>query len=177
MTENRETSPVLRARFAGCFYAIVVVASIYSHVIAGGTNLGRASGLVAGTANLIVTALLFDLLRPVGLRIALLAVLFNLEGIAHEHDPLAFFGCYCICTGYLIIRSTFLPRMLGVAMVLAGFGLLLNAYGPLLAPALPRFISSIAFAFDGVGEIGLTLWLILFGVNGSKWQEQVHGQP
>jgi hypothetical protein len=129
---------------------------------------------VAGTANLIVTLLLFDLLRIVNFRIAFLAVFFNLEGIAHEHVPLAFFGCYCICTGYLIVRSTFLPRLLGVAMLLAGVGLLVNAYGPLLTPDFPRALSSIAFAFDGIGEIGLTLWLLLFGVKEAQWQRQAH---
>lgn len=172
MNDDGGASPLVTARLAGWAYAIVVVASIFSHVIAGGTGPGRASDLIAGTANLVVTVLLFDLLRPVEFRIAVLAVFFNLEGIAHDHNPLAFFGCYCICTGYLIFRSTFLPRLLGVAMMLAGFGLLVNAYAPLLAPGLPRPISAIAFAFDGIGEIGLALWLILFGVNEANWQRQ-----
>ena len=47
-----DMSPVLKARLAGGFYLITVAGSIYSYVIAPGTGVGHASGLVAGTANL-----------------------------------------------------------------------------------------------------------------------------
>ena len=164
-------SPVLKARVAGGFYLVTVIGSIYSFVIAAGTGGGHAAGLVAGTANLMVTLLLFDLLKPVNGLIALLAVFFNIEGSAHEHDPLAFFGCFCLCTGYLIYRSTFMPRLLGVAMVLAGVGLLTNAYAPLLMPSFAHRLSPIGFILDGIGELSLTLWLIVIGVNGQRWRE------
>lgn len=39
-----------------------------------------------------------------------------------SRSPLLFFGPYCLLIGYLILRSTFLPRILGVLMALAGFG-------------------------------------------------------
>lgn len=171
MDHLADMSPVLKARIAGAFYLVTVVGSIYSYVIAPGTGVGHASGLVAGTANLVVTVLLFDLFRPVNRLVALLAVLFNLEGSAHEHDPLAFFGFFCLCTGYLIYRSTFMPRLLGAAMALAGLGLLLNAYSPLLAPSFAHGLSSIGFTLDGIGELSLTLWLIVMGVNGQRWRE------
>lgn len=164
-------SPVLKARIAGAFYLITVAGSIYSYVIAPGTGLGHASGLVAGTANLVVTLLLYDLLRPVNRLVALLAVFFNIEGSAHEHDPLAFFGCFCLCTGYLIYRSTFMPRLLGAAMALAGLGLLMNAYSPLLMPSFAHRLSPIGFTLDGIGELSLTLWLLVVGVNGPRWRE------
>ena len=171
MTIPADMSPVVKARVAGGFYLVTVAGSIYSYVIVPGTGVGHASGLVAGTANLVVTLLLFDLFRPVNQLVALLAVFFNIEGSAHDHDPLAFFGCFCLCTGYLIYRSTFMPRLIGVAMALAGLGLLTNAYSPLLTPSLAHRLSPIGFTLDGIGEISLTLWLIAMGVDGRRWRE------
>lgn len=168
-------SPVLKARIAGGFYLITVVGSIYSFVVAPGTGFGHAAGLLAGTANLVVTLLLYDLLRPVNQLVALLAVFFNIEGSAHDHDPLAFFSCFCLCTGYLIYKSTFMPRLLGAAMALAGLGLLTNAYSPLLIPGFAHQLSPIGFTLDGVGEVSLTLWLIVVGVNGRRWHAVKQG--
>ena len=50
---------------------------------------------------------------------------------------LIFFGFWCILIGYLIFRSTFLPRILGVLMALAGLSYLLNLSPPLATNLLP----------------------------------------
>ena len=47
---------------------------------------------------------------------------------------LVFFAMYCLLIGYLILRSTFLPRFLGASMVLAGLGWLTFLYEPLANP-------------------------------------------
>ncbi len=169
-----EESPRLKARVAGIFYIITVVASLYSYVFAHGSHLGHAADLVAGAAYLVVTLLLYELLKPVSRSVSLLAAFFSIEGIAHSNDGLFFFGFYCILLGYLIFKSTFLPRAIGVLMVLAGLGLLTNSLMPLLAPALAHVVSSVAFGLDGVGEIVLTLWLLVMGVNVPKWEEKAN---
>jgi Domain of unknown function (DUF4386) len=77
-----------------------------------------------------------------------------------------FFGFYCLLIGYLIFRSSFLPRMVGAGMVLAGFGWL-----TFLSPALTHHLSPYILAV-GIGEGLLTLWLLVAGVNAERWKEQ-----
>ena len=51
---------------------------------------------------------------------------------------LVFFGCYCLLIGYLVFRSNFLPRVLGVLMALGGVGWLTGSFTSLLAAAARR---------------------------------------
>src|SRR6184192_3698468 len=70
---------------------------------------------------------------------------------------LAFFGFYALLTGYLIVRSTFLPRILGVWSMLAGLGWLSFLYPPLGYQLFP-YIAPFGF----LGAIALILWLLVF---------------
>jgi len=167
-----EASPRLKARVAGVFYMITVVTALYGYFPGRGSHLGHVSNLMAGAAYLVVTLLLYDLLKPVNRNLSLLAAFFSLEGTAHSDDSLFYFGFYCILLGYLIFRSTFLPRIIGVLMALAGLGLLTNALAILLPPALAHSLSPVAFSVDGVGEMSLALWLLVTGVNAQRWNEQ-----
>ncbi len=81
---------------------------------------------------------------------------------------LVFFGLWCILTGYLIFRSTFLPRILGVLVMISGLGFVTYLYPPL---AYRLFMPCIAAA-SALGEIPLDLWLIVMGVNVQRWKEQ-----
>ncbi|MBV8197104.1 MAG: DUF4386 domain-containing protein [Candidatus Eremiobacteraeota bacterium] len=86
---------------------------------------------------------------------------------------LVFFGCYEVLLGYLIFRSTYLPRTLGVLVAVAGFAFLINSFALFLSPPLGNALNSYLLALDGIGEIGLTLWLLIFGVNAQRWYERV----
>lgn len=88
----------------------------------------------------------------------LYALCFNLSFV--------FFGFYCLLIGYLIFRSSFLPRILGAGMALAGSGWLTYLF-----PALTHHLSPYILAV-GLGEVSLTLWLLLAGVNSQRWKEQ-----
>jgi len=81
---------------------------------------------------------------------------------------LVFFGFWCVLTGYLIFRSTFLPRVLGVLLAISGLGWMTYLYPPL---AYHLFIPFIAAA-SALGEIPLEFWLIVMGVNAQRWKEQ-----
>jgi hypothetical protein len=96
-----------------------------------------------------------------------LAVMFlKLNQYAFNTD-LVFFGFWCILTGYLIFRSTFLPRVLGVLVMVTGLGWVTYLYPP-LAYRLSLFIT----AASVLGEIPMELWLIVKGVNVQRWKEQ-----
>jgi hypothetical protein len=86
---------------------------------------------------------------------------------------LIFFGFTCLAWGYLICRSGYLPRTVGVLMVLAGMGYLTNGFAMLLAPAIANSISPGALLPAFVGELSLSVWLITKGVNIEQWKRRV----
>jgi hypothetical protein len=86
---------------------------------------------------------------------------------------MVFFGFYCVSIGYLILRSTFLPRILGPLLMIAGLGYLINGFGLFLSPAFAAHHLSLAFLAPGiVAEGSLCLWLIVVGVNAGSWRQQ-----
>jgi hypothetical protein len=84
---------------------------------------------------------------------------------------LVFFGFDLLVTAYLIVRSTFLPRILGVLLAIEGLGYLINSFALFLAPALQARIFPY-FTVTGIGEVALCLWLLVMGVNVQRWKEQ-----
>jgi hypothetical protein len=81
---------------------------------------------------------------------------------------LPFFGFYCLLIGYLVFRSTYLPRFVGLLMMLGGMGWLTFLYPPLANALRPyNLLPGI------VGEGSLTLWLLAMGVNNQRWKEKV----
>lgn len=83
------------------------------------------------------------------------------------HISLEMFALFNVVLGYLIYRSTFLPRMFGVFFLLAGLGWLCYVGLPPGAP-VPVFV----LPFSGLAEVGLTLWLLVKGVDVSRWREK-----
>ena len=85
---------------------------------------------------------------------------------------LVFFGFYFLLIGYLIFRSTFLPRIVGVLMAIDGMVWLANAFASFLLPHLGHYLSRSILPLALLGEGSLTLWLLLIGVNVQRWKEQ-----
>ena len=86
---------------------------------------------------------------------------------------LIFFGCDCLLLGYLIFRSGYLPKALGVLMQIAGLSYLTNSFALILSPAFANRLFPAILLPAFVGEASLCLWLLVKGVNVPKWQEQV----
>jgi hypothetical protein len=84
----------------------------------------------------------------------------------------AFFGLHCLLVGCLILKSMFLPRIVGALMVCAGLGWLTFSFASLLSPLLARYLSPYIMAPGILGEASLTLWLLVMGVNVQRWMEQ-----
>jgi len=78
------------------------------------------------------------------------------------------FALFDFFLGYLIFRSTFLPRALGVLMMIAGVVASTFLYPP-LGIALKSFVLPVA----GLAEVVVMLWLIVKGVNVERWEEWV----
>ena len=85
---------------------------------------------------------------------------------------MVFFGIQCISIGYLVARSSFLPRILGVLLAIGGTCYVIVSFANFLAPSFgPRlvpFLMSIAL----IGEGALGGWLLIKGVDVQSWNEQ-----
>jgi hypothetical protein len=93
-------------------------------------------------------------------------VFVELNARAYQVD-LVFFGFWCILTGYLIARSTFLPRTLGVLLMIDGVG-----WATFMVPPFANAIFPAIAVASAVAEIPLMLWLIIVGVNSERWKGQ-----
>jgi hypothetical protein len=86
---------------------------------------------------------------------------------------LVFFGSSFILMGYLALRSTFLPRILGVLVAIDGVGYLTFSMATFLSPPFAAHLYPyVPFLTALLGEPPLMLWLILKGVNAERWEEQ-----
>jgi hypothetical protein len=87
---------------------------------------------------------------------------------AYRHGLLVlevFWGAWLLPFGYLVFRCGFLPRLLGVLLMLGGMGYLVDFLGSLLLPAYPASsLADYVMLPASLGEIGTCLWLLTVGV-------------
>ncbi len=85
---------------------------------------------------------------------------------------LVFFGFHCLLLGYLVFRSTFLPRILGMLLAIAGLCYVTNSFATFLSPRFAAHLFPYILLPWLVAEGFLTLWLLVVGVNVQRWKEQ-----
>lgn len=175
MERIAEVSPRFKARMAGVLYLLSVLTAAFTELFARG-RLNIAGGLIAVAGMVGVTLLVYGLLKPANKSLSLLAAFFGLVGLTFEairwqphgmNIAIVFAGFYCILIGYLIFRSAFLPRFLGILMAFAGLG-----WVTYLSPLLVNYLSPYNVAVSLLAEVSVFLWLLVMGVNVQRWNEQ-----
>jgi len=88
----------------------------------------------------------------------------------HEHGihiSGMFWGLWLFPMGYLVFKSDFLPKILGVLLIIGGVGYLADSIRFFF---FPSFGSIAIYTFWG--ELLLPLWLLIKGVNVEKWNKR-----
>jgi hypothetical protein len=85
---------------------------------------------------------------------------------------LVFFVLTCLSLGYLIIRSGFLPRAIGVLMIVAAGAYILNSFAHILSSSLAAQLVPGIFAPIFIAELSLALWLTFKGVDREEWHDR-----
>jgi len=177
-------------------------------------RLGMASDSIVFLIEIVLTVLLYVLLKPVNKTLSLVAafsrlamtviqginllnhffVLLLLGGASYlkvfapdqlhalvmmflnAHETVVFiwglfFSLHLFVFGYLVYKSGYLPKFLGILLLIVAFCYLIQDFGNILFPqykALFTSIGSLAFL-----EIAFPLWLLIKGVNVEQWQKRV----
>ena len=170
-----------RGRVTGAVYLLYFLTAIFAQFL-----VGRTLAIYSDTANLIATAcyvavvvLFYDMFKPVsralscwprssGSRDARLRCLTSFIALRSTSAPFIFWTLL-LHDRLPYLRSTFLPRTLGVMMMLAGLGWL--AFLSPLANHLSTYIKVLGILAEGA----LMLWLLVLGVNVQRWKEQARG--
>ena len=221
--------PRLLARIAGVFYLIITACALFAYLYVRGQVIvpgdmartaanflgheqlyrtGFSAAVIVVICNPPMGLILYELLKVVNPRLALLALVFIIISTTIEavnlfnyitplftltlpeyrgaFDPdelqalargpirlfgyafsvsLTFFGVFCSLNGYLILRSKFLPAVLGLLMIVAGVTYWINSFQLFLALPIP-YIQWVTL----IAELSLALWLLVVGVNEAKWR-------
>jgi hypothetical protein len=104
-------------------------------------------------------------------QVQVLALMFLKLHAQGYNISMVLFGSYNLLIGYLIFRSTFLPRILGVLLAISGLCYLITCFANFLSPAFAAHLLPYILV-PGGAELLLALWLVVVGVNVQRWKEQ-----
>jgi hypothetical protein len=105
----------------------------------------------------------------------------QLQALAHLPGDLStidysiygvFYGFDIACVAYLVLRSTFLPRAIGVLLAIDALAYLADGFTDFLAPGVAAHLVPWIGLPTIVGEGSLCLWLLVVGVDVERWKER-----
>jgi hypothetical protein len=144
---------------------LVVCFLLVGTAIEGAYLLSQFTPLILLKGGLSVSGLTAEQLQAqVSAPLALLAVGYSLAQV--------FYVGYLLLTGYLIVRSGFLPRILGVLLAFGGLCYLFYSFAYFLSPEFAAHLVPYIQLPSGIGELSFCLWLLVAGVNTQRWKEQ-----
>ena len=174
-------------------YAIGYVSSAVGHDVKAHELLfrtGIAAHVVVTVTNVPLAVLFYELFKVVNRRLALLDAFFTLVATAVEVADVVgqlatlsaahsagydvstiFFGFDILALGYLVFVSTFMPRAIGVLLLIDGVAYLVYAFSDILAPGFAAHLVPWIQLPILPGEGSLTVWLLVIGVNSQRWKE------
>ena len=82
------------------------------------------------------------------------------------------FGFHLLLLGYLVYKSGFWPKILGILLLIASIGYLAQSYGHILAPQYDDLLSTVVLVMTIPGELAFTVWLLWKGVDVERWEER-----
>ena len=85
---------------------------------------------------------------------------------------LIFFGMNCLFWGYLIFKSGYFPKILGVLLIICALCYVTNSFAWFLAPKFAAMLIPGILVPCFIAEASVCLWLIVKGVNVLKWKEK-----
>lgn len=233
-----ERSPTFWARVAGVLYLVITVAAIIAHIYIPETlivpgdaattatnittseslfRLGIGSEMVVLLSEIVLSVILYKLLRPVSATLSLMAAVsrltmttihginmlnyffvllllgggysaaFSTEQVhalvalfleAHSYGftiGIAFLTLHVFFLGYLIFKSGYFPRILGVLFLLAAVGYTVDSFALLLTTSYTTTPGLVAFVI-AAAEIAFPLWLLVKGVDVDGWQRRTIAQ-
>src|SRR5262249_53614488 len=94
---------------------------------------------------------------------------FESQALAYNIQQVIYAG-YLLAAGYLVFKSTFLPRALGVLLAIGALCYLTYSFADFLAPGFAAQLVPYIQVPSGVAELSLCLWLLVVGVNVSRWE-------
>lgn len=75
-----------------------------------------------------------------------------------------FFGLWLLPLGFLVVRSGYFPKILGILLIIACFGYLIDFFVIFLFPGFEAVAHPVAMAPAAIAELSFALWLLIKGV-------------
>jgi hypothetical protein len=93
-----------------------------------------------------------------------------LQGIGYDVNSV-FFAFYGITLGYLVFRSTFLPRVIGVLLAVGALCYMAYGLADIISPAFAAHLVPYIQLPSLAGEGSFCIWMLIVGVNVERWKQ------